>query len=322
MTTARIPISLKAGTGLLFILACLIVAPLVLSEYQRTLFATGVAYSIAVLGVALGFATIGMLALTQPAMMLIGAYVSLYLSTAWGWSFLPTMVVSTIFGMIIAIPLGWLTCRLDRFSYAVLGFAFTYVVSMLMSSGLFVKVSGGELGKPVPAGLVFGIALEGLVGYIFIGAITLIGFAVASLIFRSAFGRMLLVMRQDDVVARAVGVDTNAFKIGLTVIVSGYGTLGGVLAAQATNYVAPPHFDVGLSILLLAMALVGGARYLAGAFLGTLVLGVAPAMLDLQQIDRELIGGIILLVCLTLYPEGLLKAFGDGWRLIRASRWN
>lgn len=303
-------------------LACLVAAPFVLSDFQRTLFATGVAYSVAVLGVAFGFASVGMLALTQPAMMLIGAYVSLYLITGWDWSLLPALFAATLFGMVIAVPLGWLTCRLDRFSYAVLGFAFTYLVSMLMSSGLFVKVSGGELGKPVPAGSMFGIALDGLAGYVFIAAAVLAAFAVASLLFRSTFGRMLLVMRQDDVVARSVGVNTNAFKIGLTAIVSGYGTLGGVLAAQATNYVAPPHFDVGLSILLLAMALVGGARYLAGAFVGTLMLGVIPAMLDLKQVDRELIGGVILLVCLALYPDGVLRAFGDLSRRLGVPRWS
>jgi branched-chain amino acid transport system permease protein len=281
-----------------------------------------VAYSVAVLGVALGFASIGMLNLTQPAMMLIGAYAALYLMTSWNWSLVPATAGATLFGMVVAIPLGWLTCRLDRFSYAVLGFAFTYIVSMLMSSGLLVKISGGELGKPVPSGAIFGVVLDGLAGYVFVAVVALASFGLAWVLFRSTMGRMLLVMRQDDVVARSVGVNTNAFKIGLTAIVSGYGALSGVLAAQATNYVAPPHFDVGLSILLLAMALVGGARYLAGAFVGTMLLGVLPAMLDIKQVDRELMGGVILLVCLAFYPEGILRAAGDFARWLGLRRWS
>lgn len=320
--SARIPLAVQSGAGLIIILICLVVAPLFLSEFQRTLFATGVAYSVAVLGVALGFASIGMLALTQPAMMLIGAYVALYLNTAWDWPFILSLLSATLVGMLVAVPLGWLTCRLDRFSYAVLGFSFTYLVSSLMSSGLFVKISGGEMGKPVPPGSLLGFELGGIGGYIFVAATTLLAFALASLIFRSSVGRMLLVMRQDDVVARSVGVNTNVFKIGLSAIVGGYGALGGVLAAQVTNYVAPPQFDVSLSILLLAMALVGGVRYLAGAFVGTMVLWVIPAMVDLKQVDRELIGGVILLVCLVLYPEGILRGLGDLFRRFRIVRWS
>jgi branched-chain amino acid transport system permease protein len=318
---ARIPLAVQSGAGLAFMFTCLVLAPFFLSDFQRTLFETGVAYSIAVLGVALGFASVGMLALTQPAMMLIGAYVALYLTTGLGWPFVLALFAAIAAGMIVAVPLGWLTCRLDRFSYAVLGFAFTYLVSMLMSSGLFVRISGGEMGKPVPAGALFGVGLEGIPGYVFVAATTLAAFAVASLIFRSTMGRMLLVMRQDDVVARSVGVNTDIFKIGLSAIVGGYGSLGGVLASQATNYVAPPHFDVALSILLLAMALVGGVRYLAGAFVGTMVLWVGPAMLDLKQVDRELIGGIILLVCLVLYPDGILQALGELRGRLRGNQW-
>ena len=215
---------------------------------------------------------------------------ALYLTTGLGWPFVLALFAAIAAGMIVAVPLGWLTCRLDRFSYAVLGFAFTYLVSMLMSSGLFVRISGGEMGKPVPAGALFGVGLEGIPGYVFVAATTLAAFAVASLIFRSTMGRMLLVMRQDDVVARSVGVNTDIFKIGLSAIVGGYGSLGGVLASQATNYVAPPHFECCL-IDSAAGDGTGWGRPLSG---GRLCWNhgawVGPAMLRFKQVDRELIG--------------------------------
>ena len=131
-------------------LACLVAAPLVLSDYQLMLFSTGVAYAVSVLGVALGFSSVGMLALAQPAMMVIGGYVTLHLIELWNIPFLLAASIATIAGMAIALPLGWLTCRLDKFAFAVLGFAFTYLVAMLMSSGLLADITGGELGKPFP----------------------------------------------------------------------------------------------------------------------------------------------------------------------------
>jgi branched-chain amino acid transport system permease protein len=299
---------LQARSGLVVMLISLAIAPVILSDYELTLFATGVSYSVAVLGVALGFSSVGMLTLTQPAMMVIGGFVALQLIELWHFPFLLAAVIGTAVGMLSAIPLGWLTCRLDKFSFAVLGFAFTYLVAMLMSSRLLVDVTGGELGKPFRAATAFGLPLQGVWGYSLIAAVTLVSFAVAAVLFRSTMGRILLVMNQDDVVARTAGVNTNLHRISLTAIVSGYGALSGALVGQASGFIAPPQFDVALSISLLAMALVGGAGYLLGAFVGTLILQFVPAFLGFEQIDREILVGIILLFCLVAAPNGLLAA--------------
>ncbi|MCC6778966.1 MAG: branched-chain amino acid ABC transporter permease [Hyphomicrobiales bacterium] len=305
-----LPLVLHARTGLLVMLVCLIGAPLLLSDYELTQFSTSVAYSVAVLGVSLGFSSVGMLALTQPAMMVIGGFVALHLIELWSIPFLLAAASGTVIGMLIAVPLGWLTCRLDKFSFAVLGFAFTYLVAMLASSRLLVDATGGELGKPFPAARAFGNPLNGFWTYGLVAAVSLASFAVAAILFRSTMGRILLVMNQDDVVARTAGVNTNLHRISLTAIVSGYGALSGALVGQASGFLAPPQFDVALSISLLAMALVGGSGYLIGAFVGAMALNFAPAVLGFEQIDREIIVGTLLLFCLLAAPKGMLAGFG------------
>jgi ABC-type branched-subunit amino acid transport system permease subunit len=316
-----IPLVLHARSGLVAMLLCLLGAPAILSDYQLTLYSTAVAYSVGVLGVALGFGSVGMLALTQPAMMIMGAYVALHLIERWQFPFLLAAAVATGFGMLAAVPLGWLTSRLDKFSFAVLGFAFTFLVATLMSSGLLVDITGGELGKPFPAATAFGHPLQGLSGYAFVAVIAFAAFASAALVFRSTIGRILLMLNQDDVVAQAMGVDTNLHRIGITAIVSGYGALSGALIGQASGFIAPPQFDVALSISLLAMALVGGARYLFGAFVGTMLLSFIPALLGLAQVDREFLVGAILLVCLVAAPNGILAALDYGaWASIPGIR--
>jgi branched-chain amino acid transport system permease protein len=306
-----LPLAQHAPAGLLAMLVTLLAAPLVLSSFQLTLFATGVAYSVGVLGVALGFASVGMLALTQPATMVIGAYVALHLIEQWRLPFVAAALGATAAGMLVAIPLGWLTSKLDRFSFAVLGFAFTYLVAMLMSSSMLVDITGGELGKPFPVTTVGGLPLRGLWSYAAVSLLALAAYASAAVLFRSTMGRILLVMREDDVVARTMGFDTNLHRISLTALVSGYGALSGALIGQASGFVAPPQFDVALSIALLAMVLVGGAKYLLGAFIGTMVLQTVPALLGLQQVDVELLVGAILLLCLAAIPEGILALLGS-----------
>jgi branched-chain amino acid transport system permease protein len=185
---------------------------------------------------------------------------------------------------------------------------------MLASSSLLVDITGGELGKPFPQSTaLFGYPLHGLAGYVVVSMIALAAFASAALLFRSTMGRILLLMKQDDVVARIMGVDTNLHRISLTAIVSGYGALSGALIGQASGFIAPPQFDVAFSITLLATVLVGGASYLLGAFVGTMILQTAPALIGLSPIDRDLIVGVILLVCLAAMPDGIL-ALRPRWR--------
>jgi branched-chain amino acid transport system permease protein len=302
-----IPLAQTASSGLIVITGALIVAPAIFSNFQLTLFSTGIAYSVAALGAALGFASVGMLLLTQPAMMVIGGYVALYTTAQWHLPFVVAAAIATAAGMLTAVPLGWLTCRLDRYSFAVLGFAFTYLVTMLSSSSLLVDITGGELGKPFPqSALVFGTTLRGLAGYVTVSVIALLAFASAAIIFRSTMGRILLVMKQDDVVARTLGIDTNLHRISLTAIVSGYGALGGALIGQASGYISPPQFDVALAILLLATVLVGGANYLIGAFVGTMILQTGPALVGLSVVDRDIAVGAVLLLCLATLPNGIL----------------
>lgn len=302
-----LPLAEYPAVGLVVLVAALAVAPAILSSYQLTLFSTGVAYSVSVAGVALGFAGVGMLALTQPAMMLIGGYVTLHLMGQWHVPFLLAAAIAAATGMVVAIPLGWLTARLDRFAFAVLGFAFTYLVSMLASSGMLVSVTGGELGKPFPAASIFGVPLRGDARYVVVAIIAVAAFAASALLFRSTAGRILVLMKQDDVVARTMGANTDAHRIGLTAVVSGYGALGGALVDLSAGFIAPPQFGVGVSISLLAMALVGGTRYLLGAFIGALILQVMPALLGLSQNDQDLLTGAILLLCLTAIPDGVVS---------------
>ena len=304
-----LPIAIHPWSSMIVLGLGLVTAPFVLSDYQLTLAATGAAYSIAVLGVALGFASVGMLALTQPAMMLIGAYVALYAVDGLGLSFFTASVAAIVAGVLVALPLGWLTSQLDKFSFAVLGFAFTYLVSVLMSSSLLVGVTGGELGRPFPTPEIFGVSLHDTSAYVALAVSVVLAHGFAPLMFRSSMGRMFVVMKEDDILTKSVGVDTNLHRVLLTAIVSAYGAFGGVLVGLASGFISPPQFDVSLSIALLAMALVGGTRYLLGAIVGTAVLQVVPAFLGLTQVDRNLLVGFVLLACLIFVPQGLLSFY-------------
>jgi branched-chain amino acid transport system permease protein len=302
-----LPLVLQPYAGFVAALILFAAAPFVLNSYQLTLFATGAAYSIGVLGVSVGFASVGMLALSQPAMMVIAGYIVTYLISSGTMGFVPATLAACVVCAVIAMPLGWLTSRLDRFSYAVLSFSFTYLVSMLLSSNSLVKFTGGELGRPFPRATLLGAPLSGWLAYVFLAVVVILAFCSAAVIFRSTFGRKLLVMSVDDVVAKSVGVNVYWHKIALTVVVSLYGVLSGVMISQTSGFISPMQYDATVSISLLVMALVGGSRYFFGSFAGAMLLQVIPALFDLTQDDRDLLVGTVLLVCLAFLPEGVLS---------------
>lgn len=303
----KLPVVLQPYVGFVALLIFFAAAPFVLNTYQLTLFTTGSAYSIGVLGVSVGFASVGMLALSQPAMMVIAGYIVTYLISSGTMGFVPATLTACVVCAVIAIPLGWLTSHLDRFSYAVLSFSFTYLVSMLLSSNSFVKFTGGELGRPFPHATLLGAPLTGWFAYVFLAVVVLLAFCSAAMIFRSTFGRKLLVMSVDDVVAKSVGVNVYWHKIALTAVVSIYGVLSGVMISQTSGFISPMQYDATVSISLLVMALVGGPRYFFGSFAGAMLLQVIPALFDLTQDDRGLLVGTVLLVCLAFLPEGVLS---------------
>jgi branched-chain amino acid transport system permease protein len=301
----------------LLILAAILAVPLFLGPLDASVLATGAAYSLAAVGVGIGLSSVGMWALMQPAMMLLGAFVSAYLIDQRGWPFLLVLVLVPALVGIAALPLGWLTSRLDFFSFAVLGFVFTSLLAELASGNLLTAYTGGELGVPVDPPSFGGWEPTSTQLYLGVVVLVLAGTGAAALIMRSGFGRRLMLMREDDVVAGSVGENAASAKIGLTVLVSVFGGLGGVLVAQASSYAAPAQFDTTLSTGLLAVVLVGGQYFSIGPLIGAMVLITIPDLLNVSQASQTLIAGIVLVVALIAAPDGVAGLAERGARAMQ-----
>jgi ABC-type branched-subunit amino acid transport system permease subunit len=117
----------------LLTLVAILTVPLFLGSLDASVVATGAAYALAAVGVGIGLSSVGMWALMQPAMMLLGAFASAYLIGQRGWPFLVVLVLVPALVGAAALPLGWLTSRLAFFSFAVLGFVFTSLLAELAS---------------------------------------------------------------------------------------------------------------------------------------------------------------------------------------------
>jgi len=125
----------------------------------------------------------------------------------------------------------------------------------------------------------------------------------------SYHGRALLAIRDHEVTAQVMGINTPAYKVAIFTLAAALAGLAGSLYAHYITFINPESFGLHTSILALCMVVLGGMGSLPGAVVGALALTVLPEMLRQFKAYQDLIYGA-LLVCLLIWrPEGL---FGRG----------
>ena len=263
------------------------------------------------LNVVVGFA--GLLNLGYAAFFAIGAYTYALLNLHLGcpfWLGLPIAgLVSMLFGFAIAIPS--IRVRGDYLAITTLGF------------GEIIRIALNNLDQWTggPNGLL-GIARPKFFGWSFsVNAtpyfyLTLILVAVvAYLLFRmsdSKMGRALVAIREDELAAACMGIpalNVKLYAFGLSSFIAG---IAGCVFASKQTIVTPDSFDFILSVLILAMVVLGGLGNIWGAALGALVLGILPELLRGFASYRMLIFGLLMILIMIFRPQGIL-----GGQLIR-----
>jgi branched-chain amino acid transport system permease protein len=316
----RLPLARGGALSLVVVGVLLVPAPFVLSDYQIYALAATYGYAIAALGIGMVFSTLGILALGQSAFMAFGAFASIVMLETWKLPFGQVLALCLLLGLVCGAVFGLLASRLGLFPLAVVGFAFSFLVMDVGSGNLMKGITGGETGRSVPAASLFGADVsQGPPMYWLSLAMLLACALVALLTQRSSFGRALLAIKRDEMLAASCGVNVTAAKIVLLALATGFGTLGGALVAQFTNFASPLQFGPALTISLLAMALVGGASYLLGPLVGTLILDTLPHLVKMRADDRQVLVGVVLLAVLVLARNGLLAWAEQGLRAL--GRW-
>ena len=132
----------------------------------------------------------------------------------------------------------------------------------------------------------------------------------------SSYGRAFVSIRDDEIAAEAMGVDTTRFKVLSFVISSMFAGIAGGLFGHFTMYLHPNSFTFVASFYVIIMIVIGGLGSIEGAVLGAVVFTVVLEMFRGFGAFR-LINFSVLLVLIMIYrPEGLLGS----WTLIKRRR--
>jgi branched-chain amino acid transport system permease protein len=132
----------------------------------------------------------------------------------------------------------------------------------------------------------------------------------------SSYGRAFVSIRDDEIAAEAMGVDTTRFKVMSFVISSMFAGIAGGLFAHYTAYLHPNTFQFVTSFQVIIMIVIGGLGSIEGAVLGAILVRVGLEAFR-QFGDFRLVNFAILLVMIMIFrPQGLLGS----WTLSRGRR--
>src|SRR5947209_343343 len=122
----------------------------------------------------------------------------------------------------------------------------------------------------------------------------------------SAWGKAMVAVRESETAARSVGLNPVSIKTVAFAISAVFAGLAGAIFAPVMMFVAPDSFPFSQSILFLLAVIVGGAGWVIGPVVGSIVTVLMPEMFSHLAEYRLLMVGILLLVVLWLAPEGIV----------------
>lgn len=188
---------------------------------------------------------------------------------------------------------------------------------------------GVKLSRPID---VFGfeIASVSLYYYLFL-ALVIVSVVICHRLEQSRIGRAWMAIREDEIAAKAMGINTRNLKLLAFGMGATFGGISGAMFAAFQGFVSPESFSLMESVMIVAMVVLGGIGYLPGVILGALLLAALPEVLrhvagPLQamtdgRIDsailRQLLIALAMISIMLLRPRGLWPAPEHGKSLAK-----
>jgi branched-chain amino acid transport system permease protein len=298
----------KIHRGLLTILFILflLVLPLFMNNYFIDVTTLAGIYVVLSLGLNVVVGLAGLLNLGFVAFYAIGAYSYAILSTEAQISFWASLPIGILLVAISGVLLGFPALRLRGDYLAIVTLGFGEMIRLVLNN--WDSVTGGpngilNIGPPVVGFFIFREPIH----YYYLILIFIIFTVVAvRRINNSRIGRAWVSIREDEVAAEAMGIDTVKMKLLAFSFGAVWAGLGGVFFAGKMRFVSPESFTFFESVIILCMVILGGMGSIAGVILGALILVILPEALRGFELYRMLALGAGLVLMMVFRPEGIL----------------
>jgi branched-chain amino acid transport system permease protein len=302
---------IPTGAGLAVLLAIPPAAP---NDFLIHTLCVAMIYAVLAASWDLLFGFAGLISFGHAAFFGLGAYAAAILThqaglSAW-WGPAIGGVAATLLGLLIGLP----TLRLKAVFLALATLAFAESLRVVAAN--WHSVTRGTLGFNAHPTF-FRLSGETHLSYyvLLVLAIGLVG-AIYWIACRTRFGLMLRAIRSDEIRAHALGIDVVRAKI-LAFMVGGcFAGIAGGLYAHYVGLVSPTELGPGMTMLVIAMATIGGTGTILGPAIAALVLYVAAELLRLAgSVYSQVAIGVLLMGFVLFMPDGVA-----GWLQRRGRR--
>ncbi|MDR3562264.1 MAG: branched-chain amino acid ABC transporter permease [Negativicutes bacterium] len=291
--------------------------PMASSNYlMRVVNITMITY-LCVLSMFVVFGMAGQISFAQAGFWGVGAYITAILTVKLQVAPLLALVASVLGTGLIAAILGLALFRLHGHYF---GFSTIGVVMIL--NGLFQNwkpVTGGADGiGGIPAFGIGSIEFSSEINNFHLILVIVVGVSIVTYILhRSALGRAFMAIRDNEIAAKCMGVNSYRTKIIAFSIAAMYCGIAGSLFAFLSSYISATTFTFPQSALYLVMLMLGGYNTLAGPIVGTMLLMLLPEWFRFLQEYILLIYGLGVMVLMVVMPDGLIGGGKKAYEYIR-----
>ncbi len=261
--------------------------------------------AISALGLNLVYGYTGQFSLGHAAFYGIGAYGAALLTRTLGgniWTMMLGILVGAVLAGLVAFAIGLpiLRLRSDYLAIATLGFGIIMKVLFDNSDAVF-PMMGGAAGMT-------GIARLTNFTWVFVVALGAV-MVLRNLVF-SSVGRALISVREDELAAEAVGINTTKYKTLGFVVGCMYAGVAGALYAHLYAYLNPANFDFLKSIDVLLVVVIGGLGSISGTLVAAigwtfLLEGLRVALPASVQDWRMVIYPLVMVIFMLVRPGGI-----------------
>ena len=287
---------------------------LITNRYHFQIVIMGCLFSISTLSLNLILGFTGQASLAHAGFFGIGAY-GVALMAKSGLSFWLALPLSALITALVGFLIGLPTLRTRGAYFAIVTLCFGVIVSIV--AGNWIDLTGGYtgvVGIPLPNPISIPLAGEinfqsPIAQYYLVLAFLLFTLLVMHRLVYSLLGLSFMAIRNNEVLAGAVGINPFAGKILSFVVANFFAGLAGGIYASLMGSISPSTASFELTFSWLVYLLLGGVATLAGPIIGAFAIPVLMEYLQSLAEYRLIIFGALLIVVIIYFPRGLMGGF-------------
>ncbi len=286
--------------------------------YLHLIILSGI-FTILVSGYNLILGYIGFFSLAHTAWFGIGAYTSALLSTKLGISFWVGLLAAGILSSFFSYLIGFVTLRLRGHAFILVSFCFAEVIKLISIN--WISLTQGPMGIiaiPPPGNINFYLFSLNFSTkssfYYLILFLSLLSIYVVSKLTDSRYGRAFIAIRENEDLAKSIGIDTFNHALVAFVVGAFLAGLAGSFYSAYVSVISPELFSFQYMVTMLIMLYIGGRGTIIGPIIGAILFTGLPEFLRVSKALRMPIFGLILVFAILFMPKGIMQLKEMRWR--------